>query len=606
MMPDLVARVILTASDSFELSMTAKATIVLALALLGVRCARTARASVRHVMLASAFGVLLLLPIVVLVLPPWPVSIPEPSPRVLHSERQVDLRLLDARQHVVVVERVELAPSWSAPVRTAILLRGAWSGIAMLSLAPVAAALWRSRSLRRRGLPWLKRAPLVRALALQAGVRRHVDLLLQMDVVAPLTCGFSRPAVMLPIDADGWNERQIRQAVIHELEHVRRADSAIQLAARIVCALYWFHPLVWVAWRRLCLESERACDDAVLRDSERTEYAEQLVTLAARLSSRAWQPVLSMANRSDLSARIEAILDGRQSRGRAGLLSASLTIAAAGILVLAISPLRAVTSAQVQAPGAAPAFDVASVKPNHSGDIRVVIQAMPGGRYMATNATLRILIRDAYALESFQLLGGPGWLDSDRFDISAKAPGNPTPAQQRLMLRALLEERFKLSVHTETRDLPRYALVLARTDGKLGPQLRRTGTDCSQAPEWIGTGPPPARGPDSPCRSAGPGVGGAMRFRGITLDAFAKFLATPVRRPVIDRTGLAGDFDIELGMSTEFGPPPPPPGQPDQVDRTSAPSIFTALQEQLGLKLDPQRGPVDVLVIDHVERPVPN
>ncbi len=97
-----------------------------------------------------------------------------------------------------------------------------------------------------------------------------------------------------------------------------------------------------------------------------------------------------------------------------------------------------------------------------------------------------------------------------------------------------------------------------------------------------------------------------MRFRGITLDAFAKFLATPVRRPVIDRTGLAGDFDIELGMSTEFGPPPPPPGLPDQVDRTSAPSIFTALQEQLGLKLESQRGPVDVLVIDHVEPPVPN
>ena len=97
-----------------------------------------------------------------------------------------------------------------------------------------------------------------------------------------------------------------------------------------------------------------------------------------------------------------------------------------------------------------------------------------------------------------------------------------------------------------------------------------------------------------------------MRFRGITLEAFAKFLATPVRRPVIDRTGLTGDFDIELEMTAEFGPPPPPPGLPDQVDRTSAPSIFTSVQEQLGLRLDSQRGPVDVLVIDRVERLIPN
>ena len=98
----------------------------------------------------------------------------------------------------------------------------------------------------------------------------------------------------------------------------------------------------------------------------------------------------------------------------------------------------------------------------------------------------------------------------------------------------------------------------------------------------------------------------AMRFRGITLDAFATFLATPVRRPVIDRTGLSGDFDIELDMSAEFGPPPPPPGVPDAVDRTSAPSIFTTGQEQLGLRLDARRGPVDVLVIDRAERLVQN
>jgi uncharacterized protein (TIGR03435 family) len=236
----------------------------------------------------------------------------------------------------------------------------------------------------------------------------------------------------------------------------------------------------------------------------------------------------------------------------------------------------------------------------------VTLQAMPGGRYLATNAPLRTLIREAYALHGSQLSGGPGWLDSDRFDIVAKSERNPTPLQMRVMLRALLVERFRLSVHTDTRELPLYALVLARTDGQLGPHLRPTGTGCSQAPEWLGTGPPPLRGPDAPCRSAGPGSGAAMRFRGITLDAFAMFLATPVRRPVIDRTGLSGGFDIELDMTAELGPPPPPPGLPDTVDRSSAPSIFTTLQEQLGLRLDARREPVDVLVIDRVERLVPN
>jgi uncharacterized protein (TIGR03435 family) len=129
---------------------------------------------------------------------------------------------------------------------------------------------------------------------------------------------------------------------------------------------------------------------------------------------------------------------------------------------------------------------------------------------------------------------------------------------------------------------------------------------CAQAPEWAGTGPPPARDPDEPCRSLSPGSGGGMRFRGITLDAFAKFLATPARRPVIDRTGLTGDFDIELELTAELGPPPPPPGMPDRVDRAFAPSIFTAVQEQLGLKLDSRRGPIDVIVIDRVEPLVPN
>lgn len=604
MTPNLLARVALTVSGSLELSIIAKATVVLTLALVAVRCARRTRASVRHVILASAFGALLFLPVGVLVLPPAPLVVSAETSRGVLAARQIDVQLNDGRRSITVVDHVRPAASDHPTDRGAALLRSAWSGAVLLCLAPVAVALWRLRDLRRCGLPWLKGAPLAREIAVQAGVRRPIDLLFHADVLTPLTCGFARPAIVLPSDAEQWDDRQLRHAIVHELEHVRRGDTVVQLATRCVCALYWFHPLVWIAWRRLCLESERACDDAVLRDSERTEYAEQLVALAGRLSSHAWLPGVSMANRSDLSARIAAILDSGQPRGRAGASSAGAILGVAGLVIVAISPLRAVTRAQLQTAGSA-TFEVASIKRNPSGDMRASIQSLPGG-YRAVNAPLRTIIRDAYALQGFQLVGGPSWLDAERFDILAKAEGNPTPEQERLMLRTLLAERFALSVHAETRELPLYAMVMAKADGRPGPRLRRTGADCSEAPVWRGTGPPPSREPDSPCSAAGPGSGGGMRFRGVTLDAFAKFLATPAQRPVIDRTGLTGLFDIELELTAELGPPPPPPGMPDRVDRAFAPSIFTALQEQLGLKLDSRRGPIDVIVIDRVEPLVPN
>jgi len=605
MMPDGVARVLVAVSDSIELSIIAKATVVLWLALVAVRTARHARASVRHIVLASAFGVLVALPAVVRLLPPIAVSVPVTAPSAAIAPRLFVVDPAPAT-HLPPVLDVRRVPARVPPDRIATWLRSAWIAFALVLLVPVAVMLWRLHLLRRGGLPWVKGEPLLRTLAVHAGVRRSIDILLHEEIAAPVTLGWARPAIVLPVDADEWSDADVRRALVHELEHVRRADWPTQLAARAVCAVYWFHPLVWIAWRHLCLESERACDDAVLRNAERTEYAEQLVTLASRLSRGAMPPLLSMASRSDLSTRIHAVLDSRQPRGRAGLVRASVTIATAGLVVCALSPLRAVTRAGQPGSDGPAAFDVASVKPNLSGDLNVRLQAMPGGRFIATNAPLRTLIREAYALHGSQITGGPGWLDSDRFDIVAKSESNPTPLQMRVMLRALLAERFQLRVHTETRDLPLYALVLARSDGTLGPHLRHTGADCSQAPEWLGSGPPPVLDLAAPCRAAGPGTGGGMRFRGITLDAFATFLATPVRRPVIDRTGLSGDFDIELDMTAELGPPPPPPGMPDAVDRTSAPSIFTTVHEQLGLRLDARRGPVDVLVIDRAERLVQN
>jgi hypothetical protein len=222
------------------------------------------------------------------------------------------------------------------------LIRFVWIAGAILLLVPLAADLASLRRFRRNGLPWPELRLDMQVLAAERGVRHPVELLLHEDIPAPLTCGFWHPAILLPCDAREWCQAELRCALIHELEHVRRGDWAVQLMARAICSFYWFHPLVWIAWRRLCLEAERACDDAVIQNQERTDYAEQLVSLARRMSKAQTHAVLGMANRSDLSTRVSAVLDSRQRRGRAGGLVVASAVIGAALVVLAIAPVEAV------------------------------------------------------------------------------------------------------------------------------------------------------------------------------------------------------------------------------------------------------------------------
>jgi uncharacterized protein (TIGR03435 family) len=289
-----------------------------------------------------------------------------------------------------------------------------------------------------------------------------------------------------------------------------------------------------------------------------------------------------------------------------------LTPLTAGIVSTIGASMMARLSAQSATPyGNAPAFEAASIKPNKSGSPLLRMIPQPGGRFEATNVTLGMLIRNAYQMPMFRIFGGPNWIESDRFDVEANAAGNPAPEQKRLMLQRLLGERFKLRVHTETREQPVFDLVATRRDGRLGPQLRRTQFDCSSVP-LVTPGSPPSSGTPR-CGYIGPAPGTvmssghvSMAFRGITMEAFARFLGGAVRRTVSDRTGLNGYFDGEFDSTIEFPPPPPPPGIPDPFDRQNFPTIFTVLQEELGLKLDSTRGPVDVLVIDSAQRPSEN
>jgi len=298
------------------------------------------------------------------------------------------------------------------------------------------------------------------------------------------------------------------------------------------------------------------------------------------------------------------------------------TVLAAGIvsLLTLTAGIGAVATAP-QAPADVPRFEVASIKRNTSGDGRVMIGMQPGGRFTATNVPLRFLMTSAFRIQEFQIDGAPGWAATDRFDIVAKAEAGAPEGQMMAMLQSLLVERFKLAAHHETKEMPIYALVLARADGRLGPKLKPSTVDCEamrgRGPAQagaVGAGSPEAgragvvRMPVSgsmPCAvRMGPGtlVGTPM-----SLDQLARTLSNTVRRFIVNKTGLTGNYDVDLTFTPEQlaqgGGAAGPGGPQGPAIDPNGPSVYTALQEQLGLKLDAQRGPVETLVIDHVELP---
>jgi uncharacterized protein (TIGR03435 family) len=246
-----------------------------------------------------------------------------------------------------------------------------------------------------------------------------------------------------------------------------------------------------------------------------------------------------------------------------------------------------------------PAFEVATVRENRSGETRFQIEVLPGGRFNAINMTLWQIVSVAYPIDGrfpdeIQLVGGPSWIKSSRFDIVAKVEGSPAldtnkPGSTatdddrravneiRSMLRRLLADRFTLRLHPETRNLPIYELVMVNGEGRLGPALRKAAGNCG-----------------SVCGSIRSSAPGHVIATSVSMGSIAHSMSGWVRRTVVDRTGINGDMDFTLTYAPE--------GTTDSTD----PSIFTALQEQLGLKLQPTVGPVEVLVVDSAERPIPD
>jgi uncharacterized protein (TIGR03435 family) len=248
------------------------------------------------------------------------------------------------------------------------------------------------------------------------------------------------------------------------------------------------------------------------------------------------------------------------------------------------------------------AFEAASVKParpdNPPGQ---GVSRAPGGRFTAVNAPLRFLILYAYQLQGHQLVGAPDWIANERFDIVAKMEGDPPPIvtagpdPMRLATQALLAERFGLIARRETRELDIYALTMARPGGAPGRGLKPSPEDCAAMAARARAAVPPPSADGTPPFICGTSFGaGRVRFAGYPLSLFASGLSQSVGRVVVDRTGLIGNWAFELKYAVEPSPD------------SDAPSLFTAIQEELGLKLEATTGPVDVLVVDRVERPTPD
>jgi uncharacterized protein (TIGR03435 family) len=257
-------------------------------------------------------------------------------------------------------------------------------------------------------------------------------------------------------------------------------------------------------------------------------------------------------------------------------------------------------------------FEVVSIKPADPGDRRTMIRSAPGGRFEANGVTLKLLMRVACDVQDFQIVGLPSWANSDRFIVDAKAAeaktANPTSENPSTMtdderktldnrlharLRGLLADRFNLKAHLETREMPIYALLVAKGGSKLKPANDAAGA-------------PPRRNLI--------GGRGQLTGTGATLDMLIHLLSNATGRIVIDRTGLNGAYDFKLEWTPDpgemgiAGPAPPgaPPGEKEASPAPDGPSLFTALQEQLGLKLEATKGPVQVAVADHVEKPSAN
>jgi bla regulator protein BlaR1 len=466
---------------------------------------------------------------------------------------------------------------------------------------------------------WLRIRSAVRSSA-PIDIQATVEVRSSPGLVEPCVVGLLRPILLLP---GGIVERltppQMEAVLAHELCHIRRRDNLFASIHMIVEAMFWFHPLVWWIGAKLVEERERACDEAVLSlGNDPHDYAEAILNVC-KLYVESPLACVSRVTASNLKKRIEAIMTNRNLFRLNFAKKVALT--GAGIVALAVPIAVGVMNAPLiraqSAAAAVPKFEVSSIKPctEESGLMLGAGYSSSAGRLntgcmpLVDSAGLG-LIQRAYVRFAggpvwpaiVPIEGGPAWIRSELYNINAKAQGNPNEEMmQGPMLQALFEDRFKLKSHRETREVPVYALTVVQGGFKLNPFQAGS---CTTMPMKV---PRPALASGQKYCKVMVSMKPAVDAQGSTLAEFSQLLTLVLDRPVIDKTGIAGKFDLFLQFAPDPATPRFLPGgdlaRPAgaAADPAGA-SIFTAIQE-LGLKLDPAKGPREFLVIDHIERP---
>jgi uncharacterized protein (TIGR03435 family) len=450
-----------------------------------------------------------------------------------------------------------------------------------------------------------------------------VPVLASSTLMEPGVFGLVRPVLVLP---EGITERlepaHLEAIVAHEMCHVRRRDNLISAVHMLAEVIFWFHPLVWWIGARLVEERERACDEEVLRLGSKPEvYAESILKtcqyyLESPLACR------SGISGSDLKERIVRImtqrLANRLSLGRKLLLAAAAILAVAGPIFFGLlNATQGRAQSQSAAASSLPSFEVASIKPDKDNDMRVMLRIGQGAKFEAKGITIKMLLEEAFNVKDDQLSGAPAWLASDKFDITAKPEDSVGAEIDKLssderrekimqMMQSLLIERCKLEVGHETKELPVYLLVV----GKNGSKMKVSDFVPPKTPP---SGPPPMQKDGSPPRGGIFMQGrGKLTSTGIAMPMLVNILSRFAGRMVVDKTGLTGRYEFTLQWTPDEGQGPMMPGPKGGPDGgapppdASGPSLFTAVQEQLGLKLEAEKAPVDILVIKKVEKPSEN
>ena len=403
----------------------------------------------------------------------------------------------------------------------------------------------------------------------------------------PGVVGIFRPVLILPEGlADSLTEEQLQAVIAHESRHIECHDNLTAALHMCVECLFWFHPLVWWIGARLIEERERDCDEAVLRQgSQPGVYARSIVQVC---ESYIESPLACAAgiSGSDLKKRIREIMTWRGSPPVT--LRAKALLAAAMLAAISIPLVIGVLRAQTLPPPPAYGYAVVSIHKAAPDQTRVGFGPGPQGGLRTMNTSVMMMVTFAYSVADYQIVGAPGWVSSERYDVTLTpekadvAPGENSSLKEvmssqdrnKQRLQAVLRDRFGLVLRAETHELPVYALVQAKGGAKLAVH--------------------PSDNPRASFYRTGPGH---VEGNGASISMLTGMLSRELGHPVNDETGLGGQYDFKIDYT---------PDSQLSDGANAGPSIFTALTDQLGLRLESKKGPVQVYVIEKIEHPSEN